>query len=134
MIAGTDCIVDVRLCNTDAKSYQKRDPEKVLLSIEKIKKKKYSSSCLAQCRHFSPFILSVDGLLGHEADCFLKRIASRLSRKWRQPYSVTCNHVRLRVNIAAIRATHLCLRGSRIPPSRISKRPAWEDSAGLCGL
>ena len=71
------------------------------------------------------------GLLGHEADCFLKRIASRLSRKWRQPYSVTCNHVRLRVNIAAIRATHLCLRGSRIPPSRISKRPAWEDSAGL---
>jgi hypothetical protein len=38
---GTDCILDVRVTNTDAKSYSKRDPAKVLEPQEKEKKRKY---------------------------------------------------------------------------------------------
>jgi hypothetical protein len=42
---STDCIVDVRVTNTDAKSYcNKRAPAKVLESGEKLKKK-----CLNAC-------------------------------------------------------------------------------------
>jgi hypothetical protein len=42
---GTDCIVDVRVTDMDAKSYCHRDPAKVLITQEK-EKKKYLEACL----------------------------------------------------------------------------------------
>jgi hypothetical protein len=59
---GTDCILDVRVTDTDSKSYCKRTPSKVLESQEKEKKRKYLGACLENRRHFTPFVLSVDGL------------------------------------------------------------------------
>ena len=56
-------------------------PEKCLEETEKGKKKMYLEACLQQRRHFSPFVASVDGLLGVEAMATLKRIASRLASK-----------------------------------------------------
>ena len=41
----------------------------------------YLKSCLQKCQHFSPFVDSVDGLLGLEATVSLKRISSRLAKK-----------------------------------------------------
>jgi hypothetical protein len=130
---GTDCIVDVHVTNTDVKSYCKRPPDKVLESGEQIKKKKYLKVCLEQRRHFStPFVCSVDGLLGREASTFAKCLASKLAQKWKRSYSQTCGYVTAHLSISIIRATHMCLRGSPIPTSRISARfPQWEDGAGL---
>ena len=92
----------------------------------------YLEACLQQRRHFSPFVASADGLLGVEATATLKRIASCLASKWRQPYSKTCGYVKSTVAITLVRATHRCLRGSRVPAHRISmQRPQWEDGAGL---
>ena len=89
-------------------------------------------ACLQQRRHYSPFVALVDGLLGVEATATLKRIASRLATKWRQTYSNTCGYVKSRVAITLVRATHRCLRGSRVPAHQISvQRPKWEDGAGL---
>ncbi len=90
---GTNCIVDVRVTDTDAKSYRKRDPAKVLETGEKEKKKKYPESCLEQRRHFTPFVVSVDGLLGREASTFAKRLAAKLAQKWKRSYSQTCGYV-----------------------------------------
>jgi len=60
----------------DAKTYQSKDPYlKVLASHEKAKKKKYLIPCLAQQCHFTPFIVSADGLLGHEADAMVCKLA-----------------------------------------------------------
>jgi hypothetical protein len=62
---GTDCVLDARVTDTDAKSYSKRDPAKVLVeSQEKEKKRKYLEACLERRRHFTPFVCSVDGMLG----------------------------------------------------------------------
>ena len=60
-------------------------------------------------------------------------IASQyLSDKWEKPYSVVCGYVNAQMSIAIVRATHLCLRGSRIPTSQMSdRRPQWEGNAGL---
>ena len=86
----------------------------------------YLEACLQQRQHFSPFVASVNGLLGVEATDTLKRIASRLATKWRQPYSKTCVYVKSRVAINLVRATHHCLRGSQVPAHRISvQRPQW---------
>ncbi len=46
----------------------------------------------------------------------------------------TCVTIRHNIGhvIAIVRATHLCLRGSRIPTSQMSdRRPQWEGNAGL---
>jgi hypothetical protein len=45
---GTDCIVDVRVTDTDAKSYRHRDPKKVIATQEREKKRKYLEPCLEQ--------------------------------------------------------------------------------------
>ena len=88
--------------------------------------------CLQQRRHFSPFVTSVDGLLGLEATATLKRIASRFSSKWRQYYSKTCRYVKSRIAITLVRATHRCIRGSQVPAHKISvQRQQWEDGAVL---
>ena len=130
--AGADCILDVRVTDTDSKSYINRTPFKVLESQEKEKKRKYLEACLENRRHFTPFVLSVDGLLGREAKTFAKRLAVKLAGKWQKPYSQVCGYVKARLSIAAVRATHLCLRGSRVPAHQISTRfPQWEDGAGL---
>ena len=122
----------MRIVNTDAKSYWGRSPEKCLEEAERAKKKMYLEACLQQRRHFSSFVASVDGLLGVEAKATLKRIAISLATKWKQPYSKTCGYAKSRVAITLVRATHICIRGSRVPAHRISVQgPQWEDGAGL---
>jgi hypothetical protein len=82
--------------------------------------------------HFTPFVVSTDGLIGKEANTLLKKVSSLLAEKWKKPYSVVCGYVNAQMSIAIVRATHLCLRGSRIPTSQMSNRcPQWEDKAGL---
>jgi hypothetical protein len=50
----------------------------------------------------------------------------------RQGQFIVYNHGNARMSIAMVRATHLCLWGSRIPTSQMSnRRPQWEDKAGL---
>ena len=77
-------------------------------------------------------MVSADGLLGREASFLLQRLSALLAEKWDKPYSEVCGFVRARMSVAVVRATHLCLRGSRIPTSQIAFRhPQWEDQAGL---
>ena len=122
----------MRVVNTDALSYLKKALEKSLHNAERDQKKMYLEACLQQRRHFSPFVASVDGLLGVEATATLKRISSCLATKWRKPYSKTCGYVKSRVAITLVRATHRCLRGSRVPAHRISvQKPQWDDGARL---
>ena len=78
---GTDTIVDVQITDTDALSYRLKDPHKVLVQHVCKKKHKYLDACLAQRRHFTPFVVSTDGLAGPEAKELLKRLSLRLSDK-----------------------------------------------------
>ena len=92
----------------------------------------YLESCLQKRRHFSPFVASVDGILGVEATATLKRISSRLATKLRQPYSRTCGYVNSRIAITFMRVTHGFIWGFRVPAHQISvQRPHWEDGAGI---
>ena len=92
----------------------------------------YLEACLQKRQHFYPFVASVDGLLGVEATATLKRLAIRLTTKWKKSYSKMCGYVKSRVAITFVRATHRCIRGYRVPAHWISiQRPQWEDDAGL---
>ena len=129
---GTDAIYDVRITDCDALSYRGQSSEAVLANQRKAKKRKYLQSCLEQRRHFTPFVASTDGLLDREASALLKRLALKLSDKWQRPYSVVAGYLNARMSVSIVRATHSCLRGSRVPSSRMSKfLPQFEDGAGL---
>ncbi len=81
--------------NTDAKTYQSKDPLKVLASHEKNKTKKYLAPCLAQHHHFTPFVVSADGLLGREADAVVCKLAFTYLKR-------LTNHTQWRVALYAI--------------------------------
>jgi hypothetical protein len=84
---------------------------------------------------------SSDGLFyGKIANVLMKKLfalAAELAEKGRNPAPKwLCGHVNARMSVAVIvRTTHLCLRGHRIPPSKMSKSLLqWEDKAGLAGM
>ena len=129
---STECIIDVRVTDTDQPSYRGSTPEQVIAAQERGKKSQYAARCFENRRHFAPYVCCVSGLLGKEAKAYNKRIAALLAQKWNTPYSVTCGYVNARMSVAILRATHLCIRGSRVPfRHRCTKQPQWDDGAGL---
>ena len=128
---GQDAILDIRVTDTDQASYVTRDPERVLQSHEKEKKRKYLRPCQQQRRAFTPFVVSVDGLIGIEAKNVMKALSRRLALKWQKPYSLVMNIVKTRISIACVRASHRCTRGSRVPVRKMSRQIQWDDGAGL---
>ena len=125
--------MDVPIANVDSGSYLTSTPEKVLCRQETEKKKKYLQACLDQRRNFTPFVSSTDGLMGREATALVKRLASMTASRWRTTYSKVCGYFKARMSIAVLRATHSCLRGSRVPAKNISSKIFMhiEDGAGL---
>ena len=127
---GATAIFDVRVTDTDAPYHRGQDPHKILAKHEKEKKDKYVDACLARRRTFTPLVFSVDGLRGTEASAATKKLASRLSAKWKRTYSEVCGFVRSRLSITLVRTTSMCLRGSRDPTAR-ANHATWDTGVGL---
>jgi len=72
-----------------------------------------------QRRHFTPFVVSTDGMFGFEARAFLKRLAKLLSEEWEKPDSIVRGFINARMSIALVRATNRCIRGSRTPEQHV---------------
>jgi hypothetical protein len=122
--------LDIRVTDTDAESFKLKSVLQVLKTHETEKKRKYKKACEERRWHFTPFVCSVDGALGKEAVGFLKRLAHKLAIKWHSSYSVVMGFVRARLSLAILRATALCIRGSRKSVAGI--RFALDDGAGMC--
>ena len=121
-------LFDVRIVDTDAKTYRAKDPHAVLASHQQRKKRKYLGTCQEARRSFTPLVYSVDGLMSAETQAAIKPLASLLSTKWNKPYSEVCGYVRSRQMLALVRTTHLCLRGAR-DTSDQQLRPRWKGGA-----
>ena len=110
----TDSGNDIRVVNTGTKSHLEKTPEKCLQEAEQAKKKMYLEACLQKRRKFYPFVASIGGIFSVEEAATLKRISSRLAKKWRQTYYRTCGYVKSRISINLVQAKHWCIRGSRV--------------------
>ena len=91
----------------------------ILTSAKEEKKKKYSEAA-EPYSHLS-LVVSVDGVLGREAT-YVKHLAENLPHKWEKFNS------EVRLSFAILRATNLCLRGSR---TRWRCAIGLDDGAGL---
>ena len=85
----------------------------MLVSAEAEKKIKYCDACTERCATFTPLYFSVDGLVGDEAACFLKYLGRSLSMTWECHYGEVIRWLRARLAFALVRATNVCVRGSR---------------------
>ena len=101
-----DNIHDMCVVNTDTLSHWNKSLDKITYTAEKEKKNNILDSCLQQHCHFSPFIVSVDGLLNVELEDTIKHIANHLATKWNQPYSQTCGYVKIRMATTLVCDTH----------------------------
>ena len=108
----TEALFDIRVVDTDARSYRARTPHDVLSIAEGEKKRKYLQACQDRRAMFTPLCVSVDGMLGSEAAFFVKRMSDFLAAKWERSYSVVSGWVRARLSFAILRAVLLCVRGS----------------------
>ena len=82
-------------------------------SAEVEKKHKYLQACQDQHATFTPFCVSVDGMLGSEAEFFIKRLGDFSVARWQRPYSVVMGWVRAHLSFAVLQAVLLCVRGSQ---------------------
>jgi hypothetical protein len=92
---GTDCIIDVRVTDTDEKSYRNKDSHKVPEAEERQKKKKYLEPCLDQRHHFARTVI--------------KTLAENQAHTTGKQYSHLCVFLRARLSIAIVRSSHICL-------------------------
>ena len=81
---------DIRVTDTEAKSYSNRNPEDVVESCAD-EKRKYSEACQEKHIAFTPLILIADGMMPRESKIFLRRPADRLASKWDKPCSIIMN-------------------------------------------
>ena len=65
-------------------------------------------------------VLQLMGWLGREATTAMKRLGCLLSTKWQRPQSEMIGYVRVRMQLAVVRANTLLLRGSRVERARVA--------------
>ena len=106
---GTYYIINIWVVNMDVASYLQKTLDKILAVTEREKKRNCLDFCLQQRRHFYPFIVSVNGLLGIYAEAMMKRLYRSLSTKWWQPYSRTFGYVQSRFAITILQTTNYCI-------------------------
>ena len=124
----TVALFNIRFVDTDAPSYSHRDVAAILSTAEEEKKRKYCDAAEVRHASFTPLVVSVDGVLGREAECFVKLLAENITIKWKRSYPKVAGWIRSRLSFAILRATNLCLRSSR---TKWRSGAAMDGGAGL---
>ena len=114
----------VSTVDTDAQSYASRTVDAVLCSAEQEKKRKCLAAVEDRRASFTPFVVSVDGVLGHDAQHLIKHLCDQIAMKWEKSHS----EVMVWFVSDILRATNLCLRGSRV---KWRCGHGMDDGAGL---
>ena len=81
---------------------------------EEEKKRKYQQRVLdVEMGSFTPLVFRTNGGMGADCNCFLKRLAEKLSEKNEEPYHITITWIRTLLSFEILRSVHTCLRGSK---------------------
>ena len=76
-----DDIIDVKLVDADANKYKYKPMKSLLARWENIKKYKHGKHYHERRKCFSPFVLSVDGILGREAPVGISQLSWIMAEK-----------------------------------------------------
>eukprot|EP00117_Sycon_ciliatum_P046195 scpid56052/ scgid0290/ len=106
--------VDVRVFNPYASSNRATSLASTYTRQEKEKRRAYEQR-IRDVEHasFVPAVFATTGGMSRHCTALYKRIACLLAEKSKEPYSVVMAWVRCRLSFALLRASVMCLRGSR---------------------
>ena len=107
------CFIDVRVFNSLAPSNSSSLLSSTFKKHENIKRRTYGQR-IHEAEHasFTPIVMSATGELAHESMVFYKRLASLLSAKWSDEYSVVLGWLRCCLGYSLLRLAIQCIRGA----------------------
>jgi len=111
--AQRDALFDICILNADASSLEKQNLQAIFDTRKKIKKKKYGPIAVLKRASFTPITATCEAIFDKEAEVYMKRLATLLSKKWKSNYSRAVCYIRARMQICIHRSVSLCIRGSR---------------------
>ena len=111
---GQNAFFDVRVTNADNASQQTSSLKAVLKKHELEKKRLYNRRIM-EVEHgsFTPLVFTTSGVMSHECSIFHKSLAEKISLKRGDRYEEVVRYMRVKLSFLALKATLLCLRGSR---------------------
>ena len=111
---GQNAFFDVRITNADCESQQDSSLKAVLQDHEAEKKRHYNRRVM-EVEHgsFTPLVFTTTGVMSHECAVFHKSLAEKISLKRGDRYEEIMRYIRVKLSFLALKATLLCLRGSR---------------------
>ena len=111
---GQNAFFDVRITNPNNASQQNSSLKTILRNHEQEKKRCYNRRVM-EVEHgtFTPLIFTTTGVMSHECSVFHKSLAEKLSLKKDERYDDVMRYLRVKFSFLSLRATLLCLRGSR---------------------
>ena len=111
---GSRAFFDVKVFNPLARTYSNQTLKAAHKTNENIKKRMYNERVInVEHGTFTPLVFSCLGGMSVECAHFYNRMADMLSEKRNISTSQGRTWVRTKVSFCLLRATHLCIRGSR---------------------
>ena len=111
---GQSAFFDVRVTNRDCVSQRDMTIDAVLRKHEGDKKTEYNRRVMeVEQGSFTPLVFTTSGVMGHECTKYHKTLAEKLSEKRGERYDTIMRYLRVKLSFFALKATLLCLRGSR---------------------
>ena len=111
---GQSAFFDVRVTNIDSESKKNKTIKAILRENEMEKKREYNRRIM-EVEHGSltPLVFTTYGVMSHECTKFHKSLAEKLCEKKDERYDVIMRYLRVKISFQSLKATLLCLRGSR---------------------
>jgi hypothetical protein len=111
---GQQAFFDIRVTNADCDSQKDKPLKTILRKHEEEKKRSYNPRVMEiEQGTFTPIVLTIKGVMGPEANQYHKTLAEKISLKTGERYDDVTRLVRVKTSFLVLRASLLCLRGSR---------------------
>ena len=111
---GQNAYFDVRVSNADCASHRNKTLKQVLKTNEDEKKRQYNKRVMEEHHgSFTPLVFTTTGVMSHECTIFHKSLAEKISLKKKERYEDIMRYLRVKFSFLAMKATLLCVRGSR---------------------
>ena len=128
LVSWSYSIFDVRVTHVNSKCNQGKATSTNFKEQEEEKKWKYQQRVLdVEMGSFTPLVFGTNGGMGADCNCFLKRLAEKLSEKNEEPYHITITWIRTLLSFEILRSVHTCVRGSRTPFHKIPQGDFIDD-------
>ena len=113
---GQDAFFDIRITHVNAASHRHLGTETIFLRQEQEKKRAYNQRVMdVEQGTFTPLVIGTNGGMGQECHKFMTNLADQLARKQNEKYSQVIGWLRTKLSFEVLRASLLCVRGSRRP-------------------